>query len=216
MKPSERMLSLGETNLREIKESLRHNLLDLLIDGPSSFAALYGGLVRHCGYSTGLDVFIVADALLSMEHMMWVKAWQMADDGSFHEPTDDERKNNLPIYQKWLPRAKFEELSLDEIGLWYEIKDEGRAEWRRWTGDKEREEPWVIDDLRDTETIIIQAETEGIADRALAWWLSHNPEINLVNGSESVELIPDFRLHDGTVISNGIKLVWQYHIKENN
>ncbi len=204
------MLSLGETNLRELEESLRHNLLDLLIDGPSSFAALYGGLVRHCGYTTGLDVSIVADALVDMEHMKWVKAWQMADDGSFREPTDDERKNSLCAYQKWLHKTKFEDLSLDEIGLCYEITDKGRAEWRQLAGDKEHKEPWMIDDLQDKQTIVIQAETEELADRALAWWLSYNPEINLISNSKSIEPISNFKLSDGTVIHEGIKVVYRY------
>src|SRR5215217_1445613 len=157
-------------------EGLQYKLLDLLADGPSSFAALYGALVRHCGYPCGLGVTLVSDALLQMERRQWVTAKQMANDGSFHIPTTEERNQNLPAYRAWLPNAAFEELSVDEVGLWYELTAEGRAEWKQCIDAEEQAQfgRWTLDDLSDTNTIIIQAETLEVAEVILQWWLVHN------------------------------------------
>jgi hypothetical protein len=193
-------------------EGLQYNLLDLLVDAPSSFAALYGGLVRHCGYSSGLDVTLVADTLLEMERREWVTAKQMADDGSFHLPTTEERKHDLLEYQAWLPNAAFNELSLDEVGLWYELTANGRAEWKQWIDDEEQNHSrkWTLDDLSDTQTLIIQAESLEVAELTLRWWLSHNAAVELLSDSKSIEPVSAFTLRDGTVVTDGIKLICRY------
>lgn len=200
------------TNMYHFGEGLQYSLLDLLVDAPSSFAALYGGLVRHCDYSPGLDVTLVADTLLEMERRDWVTAKQMAVDGSFHVPTAEERKDDLAAYQAWLPNAPFEEVSLDEVGLWYELTVKGRAEWKQSVDDEERTQSrrWTLDDLSDTQTLIIQAESIDVAEATLHWWLSHNSAVELVSHSKSIEPISAFTLRDGTVITNGIKLSFRY------
>lgn len=199
-------------------EALQYNLLDLLVDAPSSFAALYGGLVHHCGYSSSLDVSLVSDTLAEMERQEWVKAMQMAEDGSFHVPTAEERKRNLAAYQAWLPNAAFVELSLDEVGLWYELTAKGHAEWKQWIDGEEQEHSrrWTLDDLSDKQTLIIQAENLEIAERVLDWWLSHNTVVKLVNSSKSVEPISMFTLRNGTVVTDGIKLVCEYQEPSNH
>jgi DNA-binding PadR family transcriptional regulator len=193
-------------------EALQYNLLDLLVDAPSSFAALYGGLVRHSGYSTGIDVSLVLDTLLEMERRGWVTATQMAADGSFHIPTAEERKHALLTYQTWLPKAVLNDLSLDEIGLWYELTAKGRLEWKQWIDAEEHVHPgrWTLDDLSDTQTLIIKAESIGASESALDWWLSQNPAYELVSNGKRTEAVSSFSLRDDTVISNGIKLVCQY------
>jgi hypothetical protein len=198
-------------------ESLRQNLLDLLIDGPSSFAALYGGLLRHFSYSEQPEISLVMQVLSDLEQEGFIKAWLMANDGCFREPESKDRSGFESAYYKWLPNAKVEELCVDEVGLWYELTPKGRSEWQRLVnGDMEYSRQWVIDDEREIHTIIIRASTIETAQAGLRWWLSYNSEFRLVSGSESVEPIPDFSLHDGTVISRGIKIVCQYHAKENN
>lgn len=212
MKHLEHIPSTGDSDIYGAEESLQHELLDLLVDGPSSFAALYGGLVRHCGYPTTLELPRIINALLEMEQRGWVKASQMAEDGSFHEPTEDERRSDLLAYQAWLPDAAFEDLSLDEVGLWYEITTEGRAEWKQWSPDAEGQSRprWMLDDLSDTQTIRVQAKTIEAAEEGLRWWLSHNQGIDLVSNGKTVEPVSVFTLHDGTVITNGVELVYQY------
>jgi hypothetical protein len=196
----------------QVGEALKHNLLDLLVDAPSSFAALYGGLIQHCGYPAGISVSLVLDTLLEMEHQGWVKATQMAEDSILHNPTEEDRKRDLVAYQTWLPNATFQELSIDEVGLWYELTTEGQIEWRRWVDSEEREASprWMLDDLSGTQTLIIEAVNLDVADRVLRWWLSNNMTISLVGSSKSIETVSSFVLRDGTVIHGGIKLICRY------
>lgn len=203
--------------MTETGKSLQHDLLDLLVDGAASFAALYGGLVHWCGYSTGFEVSLVMDTLLEMERRGEVKAWQMAEDGSFHEPTDEERNRASFEYRAWLLGAEIaqlgvERLAVDEVGLWYELTAEGRVEWKRWTVNHEERHRrrWVLDDLGDTQTIVVRAETVEAAEETLQWWLLSNPRIELVGSSRSIESIPGFKLRDGTMISSGVKLTCEY------
>lgn len=212
MKHLEHIPSTGDSDTYGVEETLQHELLDLLVDGPSSFAALYGGLIRHCGYPRGLDVARVMNTLAEMGQLGWVKAAQMAEDGSFHEPIEDERRSDLLAYQAWLPHAVSEEFSLDEVGLWCEITTEGRAEWKHCSYDEEEKNRlrWMLDDLSDTQTITVQAETVEIALERLRWWLSYNQDIDLVSSSKSIEPISAFTLRDGTTVTNGVRLSYQY------
>jgi hypothetical protein len=196
----------------QLRKGLQSNLLDLLVDAPSSFAALYGGLVRHCGYSPGVDVAVVLDALLEMERREWVKAKQMADDGSFRVPTPTERNANLLAYQEWLPNADFKELSVDEVGLWYEITDDGRVEWKQRVDDDEKtgSHRWTLDDFSENQTLVIRAASLEVAQGILRWWLSKNPEVELENDSQDIQLGSEFTLHDGTAVADGIELSYRY------
>lgn len=189
----------------------QHELLDLLVNGPSSLAALYGDLRYNFGYSAGLSVQQLIDTLLNMERQGWVKATQMDEDGSFHSPTALERRRDLFAYQGWLPNAKFEGLALDEVGLWYEITSEGFAEWRGWN--KKEDDPlnqWLLYDSNDTQTITIIAKTLEVAEENLWWWLSCNESIKLIENSRTVEMVTAFTLRDGSVITNGVKLIYHY------
>lgn len=196
-----------------IEEPLEHVLLDLLVDGLSSGAALFGTLVHHLGYKE-LEVSLVMAAFSNMERQGWVRAVQMADDGSFHEPSVLERERDLAAYEAWLPHAQFEELSVDEVGLWYEITTKGRAEWsRRALPDDEEPVRWMINDLKDVKSVSVHAESVDIAERALRWWLSRNPDFELVDNSGRTDLPTSFTLRDGTVITNGVKLAYEYRLK---
>jgi len=204
---------MADNDLYNLGALLQCHLLDLLIDGPSSFAALYGALIRHCGYPDTLEVPLVLNALLEMEQQGWVKALQIDEEGYFHVPTDEDRKNNLYAYCMWLPRASFEELSLDEIGLWYELTSEGRARWEGLPDDSVNSlRQWKLDDSSDTSTIVIQAANTEIAKEALRFWLFYNPKINIVNGSMTIEPISDLSLSNGTKIINGVKVSWRYQL----
>lgn len=120
------MLNL-ESKTKDYK-AVQYELLDLLVDGQSSFAALYGGLVRHYNYSG--KVYEIFSVLLEMRKDNCVKAWQMNDVGAFHEPTENDLDQALKAYQTWLPQAPFEDLAIDEVGLWYEITSKGLLIWK--------------------------------------------------------------------------------------
>ena len=60
----------------------------------------------------------------------------------------------LREYQEWLPSAEFEEMSFDEVGVWFEILEPGRDAWRKWMwslGKEPEERDWQVElvDLRD-------------------------------------------------------------------
>src|SRR5918992_3082080 len=93
-------------------EELQGNLLDLLLDGPSSFAALYGGLVRHYCYPKNLSLNMMMNSLIELGRRDYVKTTRMSSDGRFNELTENEQWSTLPLYQAWLPVAEFEELSV--------------------------------------------------------------------------------------------------------
>jgi hypothetical protein len=190
---------------------LRHHLLDLLIDGPSSFAALFSALVRHYDYSE-TEIDSVLDALREMEESGWVRSRQMSELGAFRDPTEEDRAKAREAYRAWLPSAIGENLSLDEVGLWYEIEFKGRREWERWSkdGGDECHRRWVLDDLVHFQTISIQAESVKVAEEALLGWLSSNPTIELIGESKTVEILPEFEMRDRTVVSDGVRLVCRY------
>jgi|GEM_PF-2457621 len=199
--------------MERIGKSLDRDLLDLLVEGPSSFAALYGALIRVCDYPRGLEVFQVMETLGSMEDRGWVQARQMFGDGSFGEATEEDRVRDEIAYQAWLPRAEFEELSTDEVGLWYLITPEGRAEWKTWAGNDDRPtEEWALDDLREYRLLVVRARSLGVAEEVLRRWLSVHPEIELVARTRRVERIPAFRSRSSAVVNEGVEVVNEYRI----
>lgn len=193
-------------------DSLQDETLSLLMDGDSSVAAIYGWLVRQCGFS-GLDVSHLIATLRNMERQGLVKATQMAEDGSFHEITEEERASDLVAYQAWLPGAPFEELSVDEVGLWYELTPEGREEWKRlfFDEEQERQHRWSILYRNDDQTVVVKAQSIEMAEEQLRRWLLSNPEMALVSSSRNVEPISSFTLHGGSVVNDGVKLT--YHCR---
>lgn len=196
------------------KQLLQCDLLDLLVDGPSSFAALYGALVRHWGYPAHTEISMVLEATRGLEAEGAVLSWQMAEDGRFHKPTEAEFADDLAAYQRWLPGAQFEELSLDEVGLWYELTEMGRERWRlecrRTEGPIEGR--WTVDDEVEARTIVVQAKTAAVAEGVLQDWLSSHPKVLPV--AKHIEFVPAFALRDGTVVSDGVKLVCEYDTRE--
>lgn len=193
------------------RDSIQNDLLDFLVDGASSFAALYGDLTVHGGHEPGIGIILkMTNALREMEQENWVRAEQMAEDGSFHEITEEERASDLVAYQAWLPGARFEELSVDEVGLWYELTPEGREEWKRlfFDEEQERQHRWSILYRNDDQTVVVKAQSIEMAEEQLRKWLLNNPEMALVSSSRNVEPISSFTLHGGSVVNDGVKLTY--------
>jgi hypothetical protein len=193
--------------------ALIYDLLDLLVDGQSSFAALYGSLVRHCGYPSNMSVDLCLDALFDMEEKGWITARQMQGDGSFRPPTEKERSRDRKAYCDWLPGSAYSDLSIDEVGLWFGIESKGREAWKIWshkTGVDERK-MWAIDENPEEQSLIVSAENIQLARDALRNWLAFDSTIKLIKESESVKSLPLLKLRNGTNISNGVQLTYLYH-----
>jgi hypothetical protein len=214
MKHSGHTENSGKTDMRDFIELLEFHLLDLLVDGPSSFAALYGGLIRNWDYPSNLKVTDAMYALEQMKKQEWVKECQMTEDGSFHQVTEPERTSLSLAYQAWLSSVQYQDLSVDEIGLWYEITIKGRAEWNKWVENQKDKEShkWMLDDMVGEHRIVIHAESNKTAETVLRWWSNSHPEIELLDNSKQVEKVSSFKLRDDSVITNGIRLICHYHL----
>mgnify|MGYP000626522436 CR=1 FL=1 len=186
-------------------------IIDLLVDGPVSLAALYGSLDRY--YSTTnktLTVDGLWDLVRRAEEAGWLKVTLMLASGGFGEASDIYRARALSQYQEWLPQASPDELSVDEVGLWLEVRPEGRRAWEKWVEIQESAATWTLDQDSHTGTITIHAEEMRTAAEALQNWLQINPAIEVLNDNRTEEPVREFRLHDGKVVHGGVRLRVRY------
>jgi hypothetical protein len=108
-------------------------ILDLLVDGSSSFAALYASM-RLLGYfPLGSDIGEVLYGVVELEQLQLLTLEMMTQDGSMKQPTSEEIESARQVYEHWLPNATFEECAIDEVGIWCEITDRGRSAWEEET-----------------------------------------------------------------------------------
>jgi len=194
--------------------SLSHDVLALLLDGPSSVAALYGALMHDCDYPRDLSVSEVLAALGELEHGGWATAYQMEMDGAggYHEPTDEERDADRAAYIQWLSGGAEQDFALDEIGLWYWVTDEGRSECQRWFQGATRSPSsvWMLDDSAEEQTITVHAEGPQEADAAIRQWLSSQPGVELIDGVPTLEPVDRFQTRGGNVVVNGVRAKYRY------
>ena len=192
--------------------TLTSQLLDLLVDGPSSFAALYSAANRllRGAMPRLFTVEELWEALASMEAADCIKARLMLPAGTWQEPTDLDRERARRQYQAWLPRAAYDEMSVDEVGLWFEIQPRGHTEWTRWSEAADQVRNWVLDQDSETATITVHAASAERAEQVLDEWLRHHPGIELVADTHVVQPSPGFRLRDGTFVEGGISLRAMY------
>lgn len=204
-----------------VGRSLRHDLLGLLLDAGSSFAALYGSLIRNCNCPPDLNIGLLLDTLEELEEVGLVRAAQMGEGGGWRRPTAEDRTRDRVGYQDWLGSADWQDpdaFAVDEVGLWYEVTPEGGAEWRRWAREhgEELTSTWMLEDVAITQTITIHAATEEQATERLRWWLAQNAHLELAGESRRMEPIPAFQLRNGTVVTNGWKLTCRYRQASKN
>jgi hypothetical protein len=188
--------------------TLGHQLLDLLVDGPSSFAALYSAANRllRVAASPRFTVEQMWEALARMEAAGWIKARLMLPAGTWKEPDGLDRERARRQYQDWLPRAAYEEMSVDEVELWFELQPVGRSEWTKWSEAADESGKWVLDQDPETSTITVRAAHTERAEQALIEWLGRHLDIELVEDTRVVQPSAEFRLRDGTLVEGGIRL----------
>jgi hypothetical protein len=152
----------------------RHAILALLANGPSSFAALHGFVVREG--SAPADVDVIWAELNDLERASLVRARRLTPEGVFEAPTPDWRQSALLEYRNWLTGLRPDELppesvAVDEVGLWYVLTNEGGA--------KTLEEPaaWSVDVDDVSGTVVVHAADDAAARRGLAEWLATSGDI---------------------------------------
>jgi len=184
--------------------------LELLAYGPSSFAALYYWLRFQCGYSdVGVtDVFV---QLQQMERDSLVRAMQMEPDGAFRTPIAADYERAKRQYVQMLPQATASEVSVDEVGLWYEITESGRKAWSRWSeSNGDDRDHWMLDDRADQGILEIRAERKDVAEAVLDRWLAEHDEVQEVPGTRECVKIPEFIMRDGTRVFGGVLVTCRY------
>lgn len=186
------------------------HVLDLLVDGDASFAALYYGLFRHWGHR-GIDVNEALEVLQHLEDRQLVRAMQMQPDGAFRPAVVADYERAKREYGLWLPEATASEVSVDEVGLWCQVTEHGRQAWSQWSGcsgdDRNR---WVLDDRADQAILEVRAEREDVAEAALERWFAAHGEIQEVSDTRETVKIPEFVMRDGTRVSDGVLVRCRY------
>src|SRR4051812_6259804 len=138
-------------------DSLQFQVLDVLVNAPSSVAGIYGDLVYLAGYSPNV-IQPCHHALDLLEERGWAISRAMTADGQFAALSSPARDSRWARYISWLAIAERTDLALDEIGLWYQITEAGRAAWAVWAGDTTRT-LWQLDDDPGVLSIAVTAET---------------------------------------------------------
>jgi len=193
-----------------MKDELSAALINLLIDGPSSFAALHRSVIRNCAAFSAVSVPATFSRLQSLEDAGLVRVTQMESDGkSWRTPTATDRERALRAYENWLPTASDEAVSLDEVGLWYEITESGRESWIDHQSAADRAAAWSLDEVGNS-TVSIRAESEEVAENTLRWWLSERAPKNVSQADKRIRPIAGFALKDGSWIKGGVELTYTY------
>jgi len=192
--------------------TIQDEVLELLVNAPSSFAALFGYLSR--GATMRIKVADLAAVLTEFEKRGWVRLHQMTSDGAFRLLGKEDLRRAVVEYSAWLDHAPdsglgVDELSLDEVGVWVEILATGRQEWEQRAGPERISESWVLDQDSEAGTLTISAKDVGSADRVLSDWQRRHPQSSLLSRSRVVEPIPASCGGGG-----GVRLTVRYVIEE--
>ena len=189
---------------------IEYHALDLLVDGPSSFAALFHGLRVHWKHWE-LSVIRLLGIFKEMETRGLVRASQMSPDGTFRDPIPEDYENAVHGYSQWLPHATASDVAIDEVGLWFRLTEKGRREWTQWTENHpEGRDYWQLDDLVEQGVLEIRAENQDMAVTVLEKWLAEHREVRVIPQSRVSIEIPSFVMRDGTRIANGVLLTYRY------
>jgi len=105
---------------------------------------------------------------------------------------------------------------------WYAPTAEGRRVWGEWEPPPLPDDDdgpsivppgqWTCDDDYRACTITVHAEDLPTARAVLEYWRNRRPEIALIPGKVHVGPVSEFRRHNGTVVSGGVRLQTSYRL----
>lgn len=189
-------------------ESFSFRVLDTLVNAPSSVAGIYADLVYLLGFDERGTIASLRQSLDQLEVRGWVLA-RTQSGATLKVAEEDDKTRCWARYAIWLPHAAREELAVDEIGLWYGITETGRDAWSAWATQAEEDpSPWQLDDDAVKCLVTVVAESEDIAERKLAEWLSRRGR--LPTGSKNVASVAHLELRSGRVLPVGVRLTCSY------
>jgi DNA-binding PadR family transcriptional regulator len=78
------------------------------------------------------DISSIMVALRRLEERGVVTSWQVTTDAppDYRSATESDLIQAKARYEEWLVNTRPDDLAVDEVGLWYEITDDGFSEWR--------------------------------------------------------------------------------------
>lgn len=179
-------------------------ILDLIVDGDSSFAALYVALGRVSEHLVDVDMLL--STLKVLEARGFVRASQMEQDGSFRPADAADFERAAIDYTAWLSDVSARDAAIDEVGLWIQITDAGRHVWSSWSGGATEAVRWMLDMDVKTQIVEVRAQSLSAAEAALVQWLDVHHELEEIHGTRRSSAIPEFVLRDGTTILGGVLL----------
>jgi hypothetical protein len=191
-------------------EAAKEAILDLLLQGPSSLAALHGFLVREGVAEGGVDWTWLH--LEQLEKNAFVSIVQMTGSGQVQPIDDEARRAALSRYQDWLGPLGAEDLSvasvsLDEIGLWCALTKKGRAAILSVIGETEGS-LWMLDFDEESRRLVVHAADERAAREGLDFWLKQHPTTEF-EGEPTLQPVERFTLRSGIEVAPAVRLVLQ-------
>ncbi|MGF1469764.1 MAG: hypothetical protein ACFCGT_26870 [Sandaracinaceae bacterium] len=193
-------------------DDLETSILELLAKGPSSFAALYGYLLRN--NLTSQDIGAAFDRLLDMERRGLVAMRATDDRGKLERANEAFLERARTQYGEWLanlgatqlsPRA----MSLDEVGLWFAPGPAGQEAIASWLQEQGPGEMWELAATPDS--ITIRSASEAIAMRELNAWLLHHPDRTIDPASRTQEPLKRVALRSGGTLEDGVQISVTLH-----
>jgi hypothetical protein len=177
----------------------KEETLDLLALAPSSFAALYGFLVRG---GCPPDVRRVWNMLGELETGGKIRFCKLGTDGVFSEIAEAERDAAFRTYEEWLAPmgtdVPIDSVSVDEIGCWL-------TRTPRATGGSVTS-AWQLDEDSAKGEVTIQATDEAEANHVLAEWLTRSGYSLGLLEEPKLESVSGYRLRSGERVEGGVRL----------
>jgi hypothetical protein len=177
----------------------QEEILDLLSLAPSSFAALYGFLVRG---GTAPDVRRVWTILTELELGGKLRLWKLSPDGGVSEMSKADREAALAAYENWLAPmgndVAVDSVSVDSIGCWLTPI--------ATPTDSAASPAWELDEDGTTGEVTIHAADEVQARRILADWIARK-RYSVEPQEPKLESVIGYRLRSGQFVDGGVRLI---------
>lgn len=181
-------------------------LLDLLVDGPSSVAALYVGLQRFFP-ELHVDARGLLDLIRLLEDRGMIEAGHETANGIRLMPAAERAELEAAYQTRLAGMSSADDGAIDELGMWVRVTEAGRLAWR---GDsrnvRERMSLWSVAQrpISGGLEVTIHAVDEKLALDKLNEWLAGT---SLLERTRRMDREAGFLLHDGTRIESGVALV---------
>jgi len=190
-------------------EDLSFQILDTLVNAPSSIAGIYADLVYLLGHDRAGILKPLRSTVDALEQRGLVLARVAPSEtgGGLKLASATDKERCWDSYVAWLPTARREDLAADEIGLWYGLTESGRAAWQSSNAER-KAELWELDEDAAEQAISVVAGNQEAAERRLTEWLQQRRDI-VVSSKES-RPVAGAKLRSGQTLLTGVCVTYTY------